>query len=155
MHVLGFREALEHADIVRLRDQPPLDIPIVTIAGLSILKIIAWTDRPADIRRKDAIDLLYLLKNYERVPSVKDAVYEVQNLLEQYGWDTALAAAHILGTEAAEIMLPDTATYVSVLQAGEKLPLGIERLVEEMSIDDDQYNRNKAFMDAYLSGLID
>ena len=155
MHVLGFREALEHADIVRLRDSPPLDIPIVTMAGLSILKIIAWTDRPADVRRKDAIDILYLLKNYERIPSVNNAVYEVDDLLEQYGWDTALAAAHLLGTEAAQILLPETATYVSVLQAGELMPLGIERLVEEMSNDDDQYDRNKALMDAYLTGLND
>lgn len=153
MNVLGFREACEHADIVRVRDHPALDIPVVTMAGLSILKIIAWTDRIPDIRRKDAIDLLYLLKNHERIPSVNEELYEVSGLLEQYGWDPSLAGAHLLGTNAAEIILPDTAHHISRLETGDMAPLGIERLVEEMSSDDDQFERNLALLKAYLAGL--
>jgi predicted nucleotidyltransferase len=155
MHVLGFREAIETADIVRLRDSPPLDVPIVTMAGLSILKIIAWTSRLADIRRKDAIDLLYLLKHYERIPSVIERLYEIGRLPEKYDWDISLAAAHLLGSDAAEILHPSTIEYFSSFQAGEMAPLGINKLVEEMSNDNDQYDRNLAFMNSYLLGLND
>jgi predicted nucleotidyltransferase len=153
MHVLGFREACEHADIVRVRDHPALDIPVVTMAGLSIQKIIAWTNRAPDIRRKDAIDLLYLLKNHERIPSVNEESYEISGLLEQYGWDATLAGAHLLGTNSAEIILPDTAHHISRLETGDMAPLGIERLVEEMSSDDNQFERNFALLEAYLAGL--
>ena len=153
MHVLGFHEACEHADIVRVRDHPALDIPVVTMAGLSILKIIAWTNRTPDLRKKDAIDLLYLLKNYEHIPSVSEGAYEVAGLMEQYGWDATLAGAHLLGTNATEIILPDTAHHISRLATGDMSPLGIERLVEEMSSDDDQFERNLALLKAYLAGL--
>jgi len=153
MHVLGFREACEHVDIVRVRDHPALDIPVVTMAGLSILKIIAWTDRTPDIRGRDAIDLLYLLKHHERIPSVSEELYEVSGLLEQYGWDPSLAGAHLLGTEAAEIMLPGTTHHISGLETGDMEPIGIERLVEEMSSDDDQFERNLTLLKAYLAGL--
>jgi predicted nucleotidyltransferase len=123
------------------------------MAGLSILKIIAWASRLTDIRRKDAIDLLYLLKNYERITSVLERVYEIESLPEKYDWDISLAAAHLLGSDAAEILRPDTKEYFSSFQAGEMAPLEISKLVEEMSNDDDQYDRNKAFMDAYMVGL--
>jgi len=149
-HVLGFREACAHADTVRVRDHPALDIPVVTMAGLSILKIISWTGRIPSIRRKDAIDLLYLLKNHEQIPSVNEGVYEVNGMMERYDWDTTLAGAHLLGTRAAEIILPNTARHIASLETGDMAPLGIERLVEEMLSDDDQFERNLALLKAYL-----
>ncbi len=153
MSVLGLREALEHADLVRIRDEPVLDLPVATLAGLSILKILAWTERSADLRKKDAIDLLYLLKNCEHTAPIKDQIFETGEVLENYGWDTSLTAAHLLGIAAKRIMSLETATFFSEFQAGEMTPLVIERLVEDMSSFDDQYDRNKALTNAYFSGM--
>ncbi len=60
MNVLGFQEACENAKIVRVQNDPPVDIPVATPVGMAVLKLIAWTDRNADMRSKDAKDLLYL-----------------------------------------------------------------------------------------------
>ena len=67
MNVLGFKEACEHAEWVRVQSGPDIDIPVVTPVGMSLLKIISWTDRSADLRNKDAKDIAYLLANYEEI----------------------------------------------------------------------------------------
>jgi len=70
MSVAGFTEACEHADDVMLDDQSNLVVPVATPVGMVLLKMIAWTDRAPDIRRKDATDAKYLLENYERIPAI-------------------------------------------------------------------------------------
>ena len=66
MSVLGFDEACKSAELVRIREEPPLDIPVASIEGIVLLKLIAWTDRAEKtLRQKDAKDFCYLLKNYE------------------------------------------------------------------------------------------
>ncbi len=51
MKVLGFQEACDNAEWVRIQENPELDVPVATPAGMSLLKIIAWTDRAGDLRR--------------------------------------------------------------------------------------------------------
>ncbi len=82
MNVLGFEEALSFAQIVCLRNEPPLEVPIVSLAGLAMLKIIAWQDRyPAS--DKDAQDLFYILKNYLDAGH-RDRIYdELPELLDK------------------------------------------------------------------------
>lgn len=153
MSVLGFREALENCDRVRVRDQPELDIPVATLAGLSILKILAWAERPIDQRRKDAIDLLYLLKNCERSHPFGDQVYERTAVLESYSWDTALATAQLLGAAARRIVSSGSFKLITALQAGEMAPLTIERLIEEMTRVGDVLERNQALTGAFFRGF--
>lgn len=61
LSVVGFEEAYEAAQSVRLRRNPPLEIQVATPAGLALLKIIAWGDR---CQNKDARDLAYLMSVY-------------------------------------------------------------------------------------------
>lgn len=75
MNMLGFQEACESAEWVRIHENPDLDIPVVTPVGMTLLKLIAWTDRAKDKRKRDAEDMAYLLRNYEEIPAIGEALY--------------------------------------------------------------------------------
>ncbi len=154
MEVLGFHEAVEHAQWVRIRDKPVLDIPVVSPPGLAILKLIAWVDRSSDLRRKDALDLAYLLASYEAIPAIQDAVYDDMQIMEQYGFDQALAAAHFLGGHARSIARDTTQRRIAALARGQLTPLSVERLAEEMcSSYETQIDRRRRLLNAFFSGF--
>ncbi|HYP66889.1 MAG TPA: hypothetical protein VEP67_01405, partial [Thiobacillaceae bacterium] len=54
MRVLGFREAFAHTITVRLPG--PVEVQVVSPAGLAILKLLAWEDRRHEFPTKDAQD---------------------------------------------------------------------------------------------------
>ncbi|MEA2079708.1 MAG: nucleotidyl transferase AbiEii/AbiGii toxin family protein [Pseudomonadota bacterium] len=93
MNVLGFQEACDSAEWVRIQDKPAIDIPVANPIGLVLLKLIAWIDRAADVRRKDARDIGYLLSSYEKIPEVTGTLYEDTGIMETYDWDLTLAAS--------------------------------------------------------------
>ena len=113
MDVLGFQEALEHCVWVKVDDIPELKLPVASPVGLGLLKLIAWSERDAQVRKKDAADLAYLAANYENIPGLRDELYENHvAVLESYGWDTRLSGAHVLGREVA--IIASSSTLVSL-----------------------------------------
>lgn len=76
MSVLGFAEACRVADQIIISKDPDVTIPVANPPGMALLKLIAWLDRPTELRAKDARDLTYLCESYEKVPSVIDVVYD-------------------------------------------------------------------------------
>ena len=42
MNVLGFQDALTHCELVRVKEEPVVDVPVATPSALSIMKTIAW-----------------------------------------------------------------------------------------------------------------
>jgi hypothetical protein len=103
---------------------------VATPAGLTLLKLIAWTDRSVDLRRKDAVDLGYLLSTYEQIPDIREALYEDENTgaMEGYDWDLSLAAAHLLGRHTRAIAQSDTQQRIARLADGELDTLNLDRL---------------------------
>ena len=155
MNVLGFREACETAEIVRVQDDPAVDVPVATPVGITILKLIAWMDRKADLRRKDARDLVYLLTTYEQIPSINHRLYEDQALMEQYAWDIELAASHQLGIDAAGIAFDQTYKTIAALFENDHQRRSRERLIEEMCEQiDREYKRNEELMTSFANGFI-
>lgn len=67
MTVLGFREACAHAELVKLRSQPELIVPVASPEGFALLKLISWSERDATTRVKDAQDILYAIHHYLKV----------------------------------------------------------------------------------------
>ncbi len=156
MNMLGFREACDHAQWVRLQANPTLDVPVATPAGLTLLKLIAWTDRSTDLRRKDAIDLGYLLSSYDQIPDIQDALYQHENTvtMEGYDWDLSLAAAHLLGRHARAIARSDTRQRITRLANGELEPLNFNRLAEEMCEHiGEQHAENRRLLAAFTAGF--
>lgn len=150
MNVLGFQDALNNANSVRLRDTPILDVPVASPEGMVILKLIAWMDRTADIRKKDAKDIAYLLTTYEKIPAISDQLYREEMLMELYGWDITLASAHQLGINVKQITLPQTYGVISELFNKPQYQLLLERLINEMGGNGaQQYSRNEALIKAF------
>ena len=150
MSVLGFSEAHQHADIVRIQESPDIDIRVATPVGLALLKLIAWQDRSPDVRLKDAVDLRYLFDYYERIPEVSDTLYSDAALGERHSWDTQLMAAELLGKRVREISGTDAAGVLQALIGDRQI---LETLVLEMSDwKEHAIERSATLLDAFLVG---
>jgi len=151
MSVLGFREAHDHSDLICIQDEPRLDIRVVTPAGMALLKIIAWTDRALDLRTKDAKDVLHLLRNYQKIREVLDAVYDDAELGERHEWDVELMSAEIFGRRTRAIASPETSRVVVALADDAN---AIDSLAWEMSDGiDDLLERSRPLLTAFFDGF--
>lgn len=156
MTVLGLAEALQTAVRVALSADIGVAVPVATPVGLIILKLIAWTERPAELRVKDARDITYVLESYERLPAVQDECYGDEELMEAHGWDITLAAAEVLGRHVAPVLMIDTAALLDQLIDEGIGKLDLERLVEESCTQaDTQYERHRSLLDAFVKGYRD
>ena len=154
MDVTGFDDASNCADRVIIRRNPTIQIPVASTQGLTLLKLIAWSDRVANLRVKDALDLAYLIDNYERVEQVGRRIYDIDGLMAQYEWDNDLGSAHLLGVDTAAIAGPNAkARIVAIIDSNlqEETP---NYLVEEMCTRlDDEYEKKLNLLSAFASGF--
>lgn len=130
MSVLGFKEALNSAFSVVIDKNPDVTILVASPAGICLLKLIAWLDRPAEKRGKDAEDIRYLIANYSIMPEVRNSIYD-KHYMEAQGWDETKASAMKLGADVRKIASQKTMAFLE-----EKLfknAASIEALAREMS----------------------
>ena len=155
MSVLGFQEACNNAEWIRIQENPRVDVPVATPSGMMLLKLVAWTDRVREKRGKDAQDIAYILDSYEEIPVVRDALYEAEKIMEKYDWDQTLGSAHLLGEHASSIVSEDTRALISQLAAGELGERNTERLIDEMYTQrmGSQYERNRQLLAAFFAGF--
>jgi predicted nucleotidyltransferase len=105
MKVAGFSDAMESAVLVKLDEL--LTIRVVCIPALVVLKLFAWVDRKYE-SDKDAADILTILREYGDAGN-EDRLYGDQlAVLEDEGFDFALAGARLCGIDAARIVSEDT-----------------------------------------------
>jgi len=136
MSALGFSEACQDADQVIISKDPQVIIPVASPAGMTLLKLVAWLDRPTELREKDAQDLTYLCESYEKVPKVKDAIYEkMSDALERVDWDITQVAAYCLGIEAATLAEGKTKSFINALFENEDMRNKRTRLAQQMDND--------------------
>ena len=127
MSVSGYKEALESALVVELNAD--LNIKVVSLAGLAILKIFAWSERGTATRNKDALDLMTLLDaNYEA--GNKDRVYEMLplNVIDSVEYNPEKMGACLLGYDVAAIADVNTIKAIMALLVTKK-----ENLVLQMA----------------------
>jgi predicted nucleotidyltransferase len=134
MNMLGFQEAYQYSTIVRLRSTPELDVRIPTLAGLVLMKLIAWKEKGADpARKKDAEDIYFILTRYEEAGN-HERLYEAEaNLLIEEQFDAKRACARLLGLDIASITSPKTMNSVKVILEEETIPTGRLRLVGDIA----------------------
>lgn len=153
MNMLGFREALGNTERVRIQSTPPVDIPVVSPAGLALLKLMAWTDRERDLRGKDARDLAYLFREYAALPPNRDLAYEDQALMERHGWDIDLAAAQLLGRHVRNIVGVGCDALIRNLFQDQLAGCSREHLLVEMCSNVElHYDRNDRLLAAFTAG---
>ncbi|MEE8059118.1 MAG: nucleotidyl transferase AbiEii/AbiGii toxin family protein [Pseudomonadales bacterium] len=155
MNILGFQEACDNAEQVKIQEDPDLEIPVATPEGMVLLKMIAWTDRIPGERKKDAKDIRYLLETYEKIPAIEIALYADQHTMDTYDADLSLAAAHHLGINAAEIAGESTYKFISLLLGDTNNSEHKAMLTEEMCEQiDREYERNAALLNALMQGFL-
>jgi predicted nucleotidyltransferase len=123
MNVAGYGETFASAVLVKV--EPGFVLRVASLAGLAILKLVAWADRGAGDSR-DAIDLATLLRQYGAAGN-EDRLYGAEiGVLEAVNYDVDLAGARLLGIDAGRIAAPSTHAQILALLDD---PACLDRLV--------------------------
>lgn len=113
LSVSGYKEAFDSAIMVEL--DADIAIRVVSIAGLAILKIFAWSERGTTTQNKDALDLLTLLRNYHAAGNT-DRIYELPpEGMEAMEYDPEKMGAWLLGYDVAGIADANTVKSLAAL----------------------------------------
>lgn len=91
MNVIGCREAHTAADVVRLNGD--VDSKLITLPGLIMLKLFAFSDRALTQPRKDAFDLHLVLSHYLDAGNTVRFYEENADLLKADPFDFTIAGA--------------------------------------------------------------
>jgi len=154
MSTLGFQEACDNSEWIKVQSKPEIAIPVVTPVGMMLLKLISWTDRAAASRNKDAKDIAYLLSTYEVIPEVKESLYAKTHIMETYDWDITLAAACLLGQRARAIAKYIKVVMINALVKEQLGKLNLDLLVEEMCIHtENEFERKQLSLSAFFDGF--
>ena len=153
MNVLGFKEALDHAFLIEITSEPAVNIPVASPQGLMILKLIAWNDRDRTMRERDALDIAYLLNNYDADKLVVERLYE-ENIIGQYDYDVILASAHLLGNDSAAIASDATKRKVKAIINNSASSIDENILVIGMCTRvETEYEKNLKLLNAFAKGF--
>lgn len=103
MNLLGFQEAFDAAELVRIGDGST--VRVAPLTAQFFLKLLAWSDRK-HVTTKDAVDLRSIL-DASAMPPFIDSLYDVDlAVFEFHGYDPLDAAAHRLARDAALLLGP-------------------------------------------------
>jgi len=131
MSTLGFEEAFNYSQVVRLMTNPNLEIAFATPAGLAIMKIVSWNERYPE-RGRDAIDLEILMRNYIEAGNSQRLYNEDADLLNEEDFDYEIASARLLGRDIAKIAKPETRSALLAILDHETGEQERYRLVEDV-----------------------
>ncbi|MBT2564697.1 nucleotidyl transferase AbiEii/AbiGii toxin family protein [Pedobacter sp. ISL-68] len=100
MSVLGFPEVKDGLIVVRIDEE--FEINIISLAGIFVLKIVAWKDRHLK-GNKDADDIGFILINYLGIYGEK-AIEKYEEIYETDNFSTITAGAKLLGDDLYDIL---------------------------------------------------
>jgi predicted nucleotidyltransferase len=158
MNTAGFQECYKHAISIQVKSNPDLIVKVVSLAGLAILKIIAWEDG-MERRGKDAVDLFCIIKNYIEAGNMERFFEEEGDILKKEESDYDRASAHFLGRDMARLTEPRTkASLIQILKRQTNSSHGHKIAMDVLKQDVFQeitYEKITAYFVALLRGLID
>lgn len=148
MSVAGYQEANDAAIEVAFDDD--FAVRVASLAGLAILKLIAWQDRGHE-NSKDAIDFGTLLQSYGDAGNLDRLYGSEMSLLERAQFDIRLAGAGLLGRDVRSIASEATLTQLKALLARD-----IDRLVAHPAghgVGAGDLNAESALLNQFSLGL--
>jgi predicted nucleotidyltransferase len=144
MNVLGFDEAYRNSKLIKLRSDPEFEVPSASPAGLVVMKLILWNDKPTE-RRRDAEDCGLILANYLDAGNQDRIFNEEPDWVKQGDFDYVRAGAKLLGKDMARIASQETATAIHAILCRETSGPEQYRLVEGMmkgvNVSESKYER--------------
>ena len=133
MSMVGFEEAYRSAIPVLMSNDQPLEILMPSIPGLTLLKTISWDDAYPE-RKRDAADLLFILKNCE-TNDTRTRLYETYpDLLKEEDYDTSIASVRLLGQEIARLCSKETLMTIQDILTRETDENGDLKLLSHMGM---------------------
>ncbi len=158
MHIIGFEEAFVNSQLLRLRDDPILEIKAVTLAGLAVMKIISWNDVYPN-RKKDASDLTLIMRHYTDAGNTDRIINEHSDLLDLENFDYFDAGVRLLGRDIATILTPDIKDRLLEIldretQKQEKSNLVVDMYTSNIFIEAD-FNRLLGLLEELKRGILE
>ena len=156
MNVAGFSEAADAA--VEVEILTDLTLPVASLPSLAVLKLITWLDRWPENRGKDAQDFFHILSRYAEAWNM-DRLYESeQELMTRADFDPDLAGAGLLGKEAAELCLPETASLITgVFSDSKQFERFTGHILSEgqMDGDSDRAEKVRRYLDLFMTSFLE
>jgi len=152
MCVTGFEDALR--DCLQIKISETLFVNVVSLPGLAMLKILAWSDRNYQ-SSKDAQDFELLLRLYGDMSNSRLFGPEVA-LMEKHNFDIDMAGPELLGQDIGSIASDETRLrLVRIMNSHEEEVSLNEILVEQISmyLPGRDYRRAEAILGCVLSGI--
>lgn len=128
--VLGFEEAFNNSDIVKIQSNPELLVNFATAESLVLLKIVSWEERYPE-RSRDAMDIALIIESYIEAGNT-ERLYNDESDLVENNFDFALTGARLLGRDISSIFEKETLKYVVKILENETGVQNNYRLVEDM-----------------------
>ena len=158
MSVVGFRECYQHVVQVIISDKPEVAINVVSLAGLTILKLISW-DENSDRRQKDASDLFFIIQNYLDAGNLERLFDEAPDIVDSSDYNYEAGSARLLGRDISMIAFTTTMEkLIEILKRESKRRQG-HRIAMDMlqgnRFAEKSYEEIIALFDALLKGLTD
>lgn len=127
----GFSEAAEDTIEVQLADD--LTVKVASLAGLGLLKLVSWSDRPSE-RERDVQDVWFIIINYldcgneERLFAENSKHFD---LVEDF--DVELTGAKLFGRDVAKLLNDKTKQILQNALSEADLNAGIYKLTAIIS----------------------
>lgn len=132
MNVAGYDDVLAAAALVTFA--PGFDGKIVSLPGLAILKLVAWSDRGRD-NPKDAHDLIQLMNSYAMAGNF-DRIYDEEGVIDAGDYDPELAGVYLLGRDIRLIASAETSDLLTRIIARDFARLTLEMMKQLRHFDD-------------------
>ncbi len=117
MSIIGFDEAFQSAENLKVSDGSiTLIIPVVSLSGIVLLKIIAWIDRENDLRnrRKHVKDVYAIISHYSMINSDRLKTGTDSDLSEMYD-NAILTGARLPGRDLRRLCRKETKFQIDKL----------------------------------------
>jgi predicted nucleotidyltransferase len=151
MSTVGFREAYESSIDVRIADN--LVVKVASLAGLALLKFVAWSDRRYE---RDAQDLGLIMRHYLDAGN-QDRLYieggDCSDLLLEEDFDYEAASARILGRDVAQLFTDQSRQLIERVLSEETNQAGTFALAMAMVRNNANYHGDSDLALARLAKL--
>jgi len=131
LEIIGFEEAWKFAIPVLIDEKLSLVVKCISIAGLTVLKLIAWDSRNTN-KEKDATDLFLFLKYYAEIGNMDRLYSEEILLLEQEDFNVEMAGIRLLGNDVGRMVKKRTRDRIMAILERETDENGQITLIGEM-----------------------
>ncbi|MDQ3750900.1 MAG: nucleotidyl transferase AbiEii/AbiGii toxin family protein [Acidobacteriota bacterium] len=118
INTAGFAEAFANSPLLELTDD--FTVRVVSLAGLTMLKFVAYNDRPQQ-RRRDVQDIWFIAKNYLKASNDDERLFDNNasdaDLLLDEDFNYETCGARLLGRDIAPLLNKETAAIVTKILA--------------------------------------